>query len=173
MSNCSQIPQRWSIKAYPDEQIAAIGHAVDRMIDNHTFKLVSEFSPWNDVVQSPSDGQTSCRWWGRCGRIRRSSLVPSPSSLGSCRTIHGRSSTLLSIECVNFPHLHNWWNVLQMTSRAQVSIGKFKENEYHELLRYANIMYFFRRDWIAETTSVSCRLFLAKRTFLWEMNQLR
>lgn len=27
----------WS-KAYPTAEIAAVGHAVDRMLDNHTFK---------------------------------------------------------------------------------------------------------------------------------------
>lgn len=27
-----------SLQAYPDAQSAAIGHTIDRMLDNHTFK---------------------------------------------------------------------------------------------------------------------------------------
>ncbi|GMS94786.1 hypothetical protein PENTCL1PPCAC_16961, partial [Pristionchus entomophagus] len=34
-----RITQIFKLKAYPDEQTAAIGHAVDRLLDNHTFNL--------------------------------------------------------------------------------------------------------------------------------------
>ncbi|GMS94785.1 hypothetical protein PENTCL1PPCAC_16960, partial [Pristionchus entomophagus] len=34
-----RITQIFNLKAYPDEQTAAIGHAVDRLLDNHTFNL--------------------------------------------------------------------------------------------------------------------------------------
>ncbi|KAF8373524.1 cdr-6, partial [Pristionchus pacificus] len=35
-----RITQIFKLKAYPDEQTAAIGHAVDRLLDNHTFNLI-------------------------------------------------------------------------------------------------------------------------------------
>ncbi|KAF8376585.1 cdr-4 [Pristionchus pacificus] len=35
-----RITQIFKLKAYPDEQTASIGHAVDRFIDNHTFNII-------------------------------------------------------------------------------------------------------------------------------------
>ncbi|GMT21620.1 hypothetical protein PFISCL1PPCAC_12917 [Pristionchus fissidentatus] len=35
-----RLTQIFKLKAYPDEQTTALGHAVDRMFENHTFKLM-------------------------------------------------------------------------------------------------------------------------------------
>ncbi|GMT21618.1 hypothetical protein PFISCL1PPCAC_12915, partial [Pristionchus fissidentatus] len=37
-----RLTQIFKLRAYPDEQTAAIGHAVDRMLDNHTFYLMQK-----------------------------------------------------------------------------------------------------------------------------------
>ncbi|GMR45157.1 hypothetical protein PMAYCL1PPCAC_15352, partial [Pristionchus mayeri] len=34
-----RLTQIFKLKTYPDEQSAAIGHAIDRLLDNHTFNL--------------------------------------------------------------------------------------------------------------------------------------
>ncbi|GMR45776.1 hypothetical protein PMAYCL1PPCAC_15971, partial [Pristionchus mayeri] len=36
-----RLTQIFNLKTYPDEQTAALGHAVDRLLDNHTFNLFS------------------------------------------------------------------------------------------------------------------------------------
>ncbi|GMT21621.1 hypothetical protein PFISCL1PPCAC_12918, partial [Pristionchus fissidentatus] len=35
-----RLTQIFKLKAYPDEQTAAVGHAIDRLLDNHTFLLM-------------------------------------------------------------------------------------------------------------------------------------
>ncbi|KAF8371479.1 hypothetical protein PRIPAC_77908 [Pristionchus pacificus] len=99
-----RLTQTFKLQAYPDEQTAAIGHAVDRLIDNHTFNLLmmSKHRVVGEVVVAGADGVPSF-------------LLPLLAAVAG-RYMAG-----------------------VMTNRAQVSIGKFKENE-NDLLQLQTIL---------------------------------
>lgn len=65
------------IQTYPDEETAAIGHAVDRMIDNHTFKFdsllfsVLDYNMFSVILMGKSTV------FGKCVGVMAADKVPS------------------------------------------------------------------------------------------------
>lgn len=61
-----------------------------------------------------------------------------------------------------------------MFKRAATSIGNFKENEYNELLRYEFLVLLIHKliDFFTETTWLSCKRSLARRSSFSEKNPL-
>ncbi|KAF8371807.1 hypothetical protein PRIPAC_78236, partial [Pristionchus pacificus] len=97
-----RLTQIFTLKNYLDDHIAAIGHAVDRLIDNHTFNLML-------LAKVPVIDKF-------VGAIAASNGVP---------------SFLVPIAAI----LGGKYMGKKMGGRAAISVGKFKEPEYKELLR--------------------------------------
>ncbi|KAF8371850.1 hypothetical protein PRIPAC_78279 [Pristionchus pacificus] len=95
-----RLTQIFKLKEYPDEQTAAIGHAVDRLLDNHTFNLRLMIKTGVDKMIREMNSDTV-----------HPVFLPIVASLGG------------------------WYLSNKMVNRASVSVGKFKEYEFKELLR--------------------------------------